>query len=327
MNCLVLVSSSLPLNKIKNKMTFKKITVLIIFSLTFGFSSFAYGWSFTGHVIIAQIAYDNLTPRAKAKADTLAATIFTQLPGQEQRKLDQHYATASTFAKVAVLPDLWRKWKLSTVYHAFNAPVPSVFGDADAVKLQPLHFINLDYPDSLQCGSPNPMNAVWAIQKSEQALAQSTNKATQAVSLVLLEHFVGDIHQPLHVLSNVSHGCQGDAGGNAFCLKQSASGQCRQSLHALWDNAVGFIKPKMNIAQAAYRLEQRYPKTQLEASLKNEDPMCWAKINYGYAGFIYNLPEYQKPTPTYYQQGQILATTQMALAGYRLADILNKQLT
>lgn len=49
--------------------------------------------------------------------------------------------------------------------------------------------------------------------------------------------------------------------------------------------------------------------------------MSWANTNYGYAGFIYSLPPSQKLSPAYYHQGQVMATSQKAIAGYRLAKI------
>ncbi len=57
--------------------------------------------------------------------------------------------------------------------------------------------------------------------------------------MVFLEHFVGDIHQPLHVISRITNGCAEDKGGNDFCFRESKTSYCRKNLHALWDNALG----------------------------------------------------------------------------------------
>ncbi len=287
-------------------------------------STIADAWSFNGHVIIAQIAYDNLTSATKQKADQLAAIIFIQLPLSQQEKLDQKYATASTFAKIAIMPDVWRKWKLQTIFTALHAPLPNNLLPYANQATQSLHFINLAYPAKTACLTVKPYNVVWAINQIQIGLKETNNINAQAVLMTLEEHYVGDVHQPLHVLTNVNGGCRGDAGGNDFCLKTNGSGQCTKSLHSVWDNGVGYIKPKMNIAKTANRLERLYPKSQFAEQLQDNNAMSWAKTNYGYASFIYHLPPGQKPSPEYYHQGQVLATTQMALAGYRLAKLLDQ---
>jgi hypothetical protein len=63
---------------------------------------------------------------------------------------------------------------------------------------------------------------------------ENPRKITKAVAIILLAHYVGDIHQPLHV------SFEDDRGGNNI----SVSGRCSGKLHSTWDtclveNAVG----------------------------------------------------------------------------------------
>ncbi len=52
-------------------------------------------------------------------------------------------------------------------------------------------------------------------------------------------HMVGDFHQPLHVTSRCTKEMpECDAGGNKFVIKGSP-----KELHALWDQALNFLKP------------------------------------------------------------------------------------
>src|ERR1700733_3262176 len=97
------------------------VMVLLVFCL---YPLSASAWNYIGHVVIAQVAYDHLNPVAKHKADNLATLIFNQLPTWEQDKLDRNFSDASTFAKVAMLPDTWRKWRLATIFSDFDAPLP-----------------------------------------------------------------------------------------------------------------------------------------------------------------------------------------------------------
>lgn len=287
----------------------------------------AFGWNFTGHVIIAQIAYDNLSPAAKQRADQYANLIYCQLSETQKDKMDRQFTNASTFAKVAELPDVWRKWHFGTILQKFNAPVPlSMLLDADD-PTESWHFINLPYPLNSHCSSGNSENVVWAIQNLKTAYPKSTNSNSQAVIMVLEEHYIGDIHQPLHTISRIDSTCKNDEGGNDFCIRYGKNGTCTKNLHSLWDSAVGFIKPHANIEATALDLEQLYPKSEFVKELDDTNPMDWAKANLADADFIYSLPEGQKPPPAYYQEGQLIAKKQLALAGYRLANVLNQELT
>ena len=277
--------------------------------------------------MIAQVAYDNLSPPAKQKANRLASLIWHQLPYAEQMKLDKHYPTATTFAKIAMLPDTWRKWHLQTIFRDFSAPVPTNLLRYAFKNTQGWHYINLPYPTTSLCHTIQPQNVTWAIPTLEQSMRHSQDENQQAVIMVLLEHLVGDSEQPLHAISRVNNQCQNDRGGNQFCLRMNSRGRCTKNLHSLWDNAVGFLKPHQNIQRTAFRLEQRYPKTEFTSRLQNASPLSWAKTNLGYAAFIYGLPENEKPSPSYYREGQAIATTQLTLAGYRLATLLNTLLT
>jgi hypothetical protein len=49
-------------------------------------------------------------------------------------------------------------------------------------------------------------------------------------------HLIGDIHQPLHMVSRVTvENPKGDAGGNAFDLARKGD---VENLHSLWDSAI-----------------------------------------------------------------------------------------
>jgi len=77
-------------------------------------------WNYTGHVVIAQIAYDNLNANTKRKVDYLSRLIYAQLPNNEIAQLDKQYPGASEFSKLAILPDVWRNWRLVTIFAKFR---------------------------------------------------------------------------------------------------------------------------------------------------------------------------------------------------------------
>jgi nuclease S1 len=80
--------------------------------------------------------------------------------------------------------------------------------------------------------------ALVGIQRFAQYLAKppsssSRERERRALALRFLSHFVGDLHQPLHV------GHIEDLGGNKISVKFTLNGQTKtDKLHAVWDSAV-----------------------------------------------------------------------------------------
>jgi hypothetical protein len=77
---------------------------------------------------------------------------------------------------------------------------------------------------------------VVAIQRYARyiALPRSTNRRERErriLALRFLGHFVGDLHQPLHV------GFAQDQGGNLIDVRTSSGGDTRR-LHSVWDEEV-----------------------------------------------------------------------------------------
>ena len=286
----------------------------------------SYAWNYTGHVLIAQIAYDQLSQEKKNKADALAETVFKQLPIVQQEKLDYQYPTASTFAKVAILPDVWRKWNLSTIFLKFHALPPMNLFFSLKEPTAGWHFIDTPFPSSSNCKLQDDKNVVWAINNLEKDLASSKLDSSKALELVFLEHYIGDIHQPLHTVTNVTNSCDGDRGGNNYCLKENRYGKCTKNLHSLWDSAVGYLKPHENIKGLAYELETLYPISQFQNKIDVSQANKWANENLSKMYFVYSTSQYVKPNKDYYQNGQAIAKKQIVLAGYRLAKEINQVL-
>jgi len=296
-----------------------QISILFIGLL---FSSTLFAWGFKGHVLVAQIAYNNLTPTAQNKVNRLSTIIFQRLSERWQERLNRNYNDVSNFAKIAVLPDNWRNWKLGTIFQHFDAPIPSSLSDYVYKSTAAWHFINQPFPNTT-CHTIKPKNVVWALQNIIYALSHEKNQNAQAVLLTLLTHWVGDANQPLHTISKVDSQCREDRGGNLYCLRESRGRKCRKNLHQLWDNAVGFLKNRKNLLNESIKLQERYPKSAFPEVVITSRPDEWVKQEYRYASFIYSTPKLQKPSPGYYRKGQQIAQRQIILAGYRLAYLLD----
>lgn len=281
-----------------------------------------FAWGLAGHVLVAQIAYENLKPQAQQNADGLAQRIFNDLPADQQNYLNQHAGDVSTFAKVAPLPDDWLNLTVAQIFQKFHATLP--------VDLKPYaneltanwHFTNVSH-GYRYCNTVKPRNIVWALQILQKAYRHTNDPNAQAVIMVFIEHFVGDAHQPLHVMSAVNFLCQDDAGGNGFCIKRNRRGECVQNLHKLWDGGMGYFWRYPNIERDAINLQSNWSRQSLALPVQDLNPINWAATENQWADFIYSTPKNRYPSRQYRKQGLQIVQQQLTLAGYRLAAILS----
>src|SRR5882672_4561663 len=137
------------------------------------------GWGAGGHMMVAQIAFGRLNPRAKAQAKMLLAIPID--PAAVSKK-------STDFVNAAHWADDLRP-----------------FSEFDSFK--PLHFIDTPFSTdgtTLPTDLPEPDNIVKALEDNVNILKTSTDKNAQAQALRFIIHFVGDIHQPLHCATRVS---------------------------------------------------------------------------------------------------------------------------
>jgi hypothetical protein len=195
----------------------------------------------------------------------------------------------------------------------------------DVVKLRPetmaWHFVNIpfdatDYDPQRDCReTPRGDCIINAIRRVEGTLAdQSATRKTRTEALMFLVHFIGDVHQPLHVAD------RHDAGGNQLMV--TLFGQ-PMSLHAVWD--VGLIE-KHTYDWGAYsrELESSWIAGKDVAALQRGDPVEWALEAHAIAvNVVYKLPEDLRLDEGYFDRSLPVVNQQLSLAGIRLARILN----
>ena len=72
-------------------------------------------------------------------------------------------------------------------------------------------------------------------------------------------------------------------------------------------------------------IEQAYPKSQIKAALNHPNPASWAHYNFELAQhFVYSTPKNKIPSTEYTEKAQKVIEKQTAIAGYRLAVMLNQ---
>jgi hypothetical protein len=187
------------------------------------------------------------------------------------------------------------------------------------------HFVNIPVgatgydPDRDCAATPHGDCIVKAIARFRAVLADAGKpKAERAEALVFLVHLVGDIHQPLHCAER-NH----DAG--ASTLKVTFFG-APMSLHLVWD--VGLIeKHTYDWGDYADHLQRDWLAGRDVAQLARGEPADWAwEAHQAAIDVAYALPEDLNLGDSYFQHSSITVDRQLALAGVRLARLLNEAL-
>lgn len=249
-------------------------------------------WNMRGHEIIAQIAYDNLTPAAKQHSEKLI------------KILNKDYPSYNTFVTAAAWPDAI---KLNGI---------TIFNN--------WHFMAIPYSKHYRKHLPKiPANNLLAAYN--QSITAITSKKTstymKAFFFRYVLHLVGDAHQPMHCISLYSKRFPtGDHGGNDFRLHNHAY----PNLHKLWDSAFSFNN-KGSIKKLAHELEYKYPKSFFGKKINDTNPKDWIHESYEIAKHdAYKIKYNSRPTEDYWQTNKRIAEQRLVLAGYRLAYVLNK---
>lgn len=190
---------------------------LMVVLAVLGWAQAAQAWDAVGHRAVAEIALANVRPQT-------AAHIRALLKAQGQ--LHTPGCPIASLDDAANWPDCLRgdpgHWKFTYAWHYQDEPVCGRFD------------IWADCPGGA-CVSAQ-------IVRMRRILAdRHLGDAQRLVALAFLTHFVGDIHQPLHV------GDHGDRGGNEVTLRNppaalAGDGTRPVSLHWLWDSLPDWVQ-------------------------------------------------------------------------------------
>ena len=197
-------------------------------------------------------------------------------------------------------------------------------------QLHGLHYIDLPFSlDKSTILPPRSPNAVTAINHAYNSLlSKNITDHDYWMQLRILLHVVGDLHQPLHAITQFSKKFPyGDNGGNLVLLPYNNIGK---NLHAYWDNGGGLLlsNNKNNIVyikKMAKAIIKHWPCQKFLSVQKfacsQINPEHWARESFVIAkNQAYIITPYW---PNRYQE--IVSKTserQLALAGCRLAVIL-----
>lgn len=287
----------------------------------------ARAWNAHGHMVIAAVAWAELTPAARIRAAQLLklnpdyAAWTANVPEPEKA----HVA----FLKAATWPDVIRNAPgYQTDSIASSGPAASRnLGYADHLVHPYWHYNDAPFSaDGTLTRPPETPNARSQIEAFTATLRSAASDDVKSYDLVWLEHLVGDVHQPLHAVSRYSHDApEGDHGGNLVRLCDTPG--CRLGLHGYWDGALGSAPtPEQALTEA-----QALPKAP-DALAHIADDKIWLQESATIARHTVYAPPIGAAlgpfhlTPEYEAVAHQVARGRAALAGRRLAALINANL-
>jgi hypothetical protein len=188
------------------------------------------------------------------------------------------------------------------------------------------HYIDVPFsPDSTPLVQPPAVNVQERIALFRRTLASDAPDALKAYDLVWILHLVGDVHQPLHSTSRFTHTApKGDNGGNLVKICVSS---CGEELHAIWDDAAGTGESVSAAIKAANALAAADP-----VAADKADETLWVQESFEIAQKVAYTPPVGVGlgpftlTSAYNSRAKQVANERIALAGARLANLLNNEL-
>ncbi|HEU0053102.1 MAG TPA: S1/P1 nuclease [Longimicrobium sp.] len=293
----------------------------------FVLSSPAYAWDELGHRVVARIAWDNMTPAARAASIRLLeaappASGIANLMPRDARPLEERQR--DWFVDAAVWADIIR---------SRNA-TGNRYAHAD------WHYVNFFWeqrPNGARVDRddmPRAGGLLTELTRIGGILGDASRPdSARAIDLVWALHLVGDAHQPLHNSARITaEHPDGDRGGNLYELRGLYP---NNNLHAFWDGIVAPAFPWQAgsrtesdyVGSIAARIEARQPQRALANRLFPGDYERWSREGLRVAQTVaYTTPEHRTPTRSYLFRAWDAAEPRVALAGYRLAALLNRAL-
>lgn len=230
-----------------------------------------------GHRIVADIAYNNLTPKAKKQADKVLGKhgIIYAATWADEVRSDNKYS------------------------HTYQWHYQNLNDNLSATDLEKL----LNNP------SAEGEHLFYAIDLLCKRLEKNWNDEE---ALKFLVHFVGDLHQPMHL------GRLDDKGGNS--IKTNWFGKTI-NLHSLWDSYVIEAK-KMSYSEYSVFLQDKFESRKLEL----RKPTILQSVEAGYAlrTKIYNYDNSDTNNYHYIYYFDKMQDEMLFRGGIQLANILNR---
>ena len=307
----------------------------VALALIFVSSSTSYPWNGRGHMMVAAVAYNKLTQQTKNRVDALLLLNPDRDKWIEQLIPDNTSATKKKMMIFMIAATWADRIKSDTDYftdgtHNGNRPPddPSAsqnIGYDDLARHKYWHFEDVPFT---QDNTPLPTvptpNLRTQMNVFREVLSSNKPDPLKSYDLSWFLHLIGDAHQPLHCTTRVSLTLPGgDDGGNGVKLTSSGSA----NLHSFWDGVLGNGNSPSTALNAISTLPAPSASAANDLDVSHWMDECFKadqqtvyKTPIGAGAGPFTL------TPAYKTEALKLAQKRIAMAGARLAKILNEEL-
>lgn len=289
----------------------------------------ARAWDDVGHKLTAYIAWQNMTPEVRervieilraAPEDSQLATFYMSYGSQSKAEREREFfvmiASWADFIKDKGFPVRYKtysnsNWHYSDTFWHFEKD--KVVMDMEVEK--------------------NGL-AMDKLDEFNKLISSSASDKEKAIAIAWMIHIIGDIHQPLHVSAKTTKSYpKGDQGGNLFFLTPKGTPRDEQlNLHGFWDSIIDRTVPNSkDECDAAYldplgeKIMEKYSREKLQKDLEPGEFSKWKDESLAIATTVAysNIEFFKKPSDDYQQKAFRISERQIALAGYRIADLFN----
>lgn len=228
----------------------RRHTLLLALALGFLFYPAALrAWGANGHRVVGEIAQNHLGPEAE----------------QEVRRLlsGESLARVSDWAdRIRSRPEEWA--------HTF-----------------PWHYINVGDEEKLESVERHPDGDVLSAIDQLSAVLRDPEAGfeQQADALRLLVHFIGDLHQPLHV------GRAEDRGGNDIDVEWFGE---VENLHRVWDSGI-LERQRLSYTELVRFID--HPSNEEIRAWQASSPLEWAEESQALRSQVYDFGVQRRTTP------------------------------
>ncbi len=322
-------------------MTSLRACICLLLFVSLSVSVFA--WGPIGHMAVTYVAYQQLTPAAKLRVRDLLK-LNPDYPSWE-KQIPAGTSPGDHDMMIFMIAATWADDIKGEPQYSDDGsdggntpdgpPSSQNTGYNDLLRHKYWHFVDIPFsPDQAPLPSLIVPNAQTQIVAFRAVLASTQSDELKSYDLVWLLHLIGDIHQPLHATTRVTQSdAKGDAGGNKVKLE----GDAASNLHSYWDDLPGtdckFCSDRIPCVHRAMAFGKTLrPPSPRAVSNLNTAP--WAHESFEYARTdVYRAPIGPADGPytivpwsIYESKAYRLAQKRIALAGARLARVLNEEL-
>jgi hypothetical protein len=290
-------------------------------------ASGAQAWNDKGHMVVARLAWNELTADERTKVIAIL-------------KKHPHFDEFLKAHRPANIPeDEWVFLRAATWSDWVRPPNPH----SGQFHHAPWHFTNNSFVQPGSAVTPPGAvgeNVVKQITLSKQIAKSGGDQAQRAIHTCWIFHLVGDIHQPMHCITLFGDDFpEGDRGGNRSLFRLDGH---VIHMHHFWDGLLGSSTTLSSIGGTVHEIETmlQHSPNSIHADLQNhKTPELWANESFELGKQFGYLDGHLKPAnidehptgstiPTapsdYAENAGEVARTCAAKAGKRLAEAIRE---